>query len=316
MNRALLWLCFLVGANAVSTVPAQNFYPDFALVVQLPSYETFMTNLGDSPIRVDGYTITSPSGSLNPSRWKRLGSSGPEITAALGQGATQFLAANPSQKTLSELNPFSSATWQPGQSWSIGFPFNTGDPDLVRDAVFRFSSPDGIVLTGGTVVPPGALFPAAFLVVPEPSSGLLCLSAVSGMLATRFRTHRASEPGMTPPWIIGTREVLSRNWLSPSVLSRRSFMERHAELAEVLVEHCSRHDLQVIDGNLARTVRKALTGSRALLEKNPCSADLLIGQKVQPRERFLEQHMACLDCQLGTLPPPAASAFRRRSSPL
>ena len=144
-----------------------------------------MTNLGDSPIRVDGYQIASESGSLSPDDWVRLGSSGPEIVAALGPGADQFFAANPNVNSLAELNPFSSATWQPGQSWSIGFPFNSNDPNFVLDAVFRFSSPDGLVLTGGTVVPPSELFPAAFLVIPEPSSGVLCLLAAVGIVAFR-----------------------------------------------------------------------------------------------------------------------------------
>ena len=100
MKRSIPLLCFLFGSNAVATVVAQDFYPDFALIVQLPSYETFITNLGDSPIRVDGYQITSQSGSLNPDGWRRLGSSGPEIVAALGPGADLFFAANPTAKVL------------------------------------------------------------------------------------------------------------------------------------------------------------------------------------------------------------------------
>ena len=166
----------------------EDVYPDFALVVQLPSYETFMTNLGDSPIRVDGYQIASASGSLSPNDWVRLSSSGPEIVTALGPGADQFFAANPNVNSLAELNPFSSATWQPGQSWSIGFPFNSNDPNFVLDAVFRFSSPDGLVLNGSTVVPPSELFPAAFLVIPEPSSSMLCLLAATGIFLRRHRT--------------------------------------------------------------------------------------------------------------------------------
>ena len=121
----------------------------------------------------------------------RLGSSGPAIVAALGPGANQFFAANPSLNSLAELNPFSSATWQPGQSWSIGFPFHSADPNFVLDAVFQFSSPDGFVLTGGTVVPPSQLFPAALLIVPEPSCGMLCLLAAAGIVA--FKVLRRVE---------------------------------------------------------------------------------------------------------------------------
>ena len=133
----------------------------FALVVQLPSYETFLTNLGDLPIRVDGYAVLSASASLSVAGWATMDAAGPEIVAALGPGSDGFVIANPTQTHLTELNPLSSATWQPGQSWSIGFPFRSNDPSFVLDPVFQFSSPDGLVLTGGTVVPPSQLFPAA-----------------------------------------------------------------------------------------------------------------------------------------------------------
>jgi hypothetical protein len=186
MKRTLTSLCFLFALNAASTITAQGFYPDFALVVQLPSYETFLTNSGSSALRVDGYQITSQSGSLNPAGWVRLGQSGPAVVAALGSGADQFFSANPSANSLTELNPLGSATWPPGRSWSIGFPFNTNFPNAARDAVFRFSSPDGFVLTGGTVVPPGVLFPAALVVIPEPSSGALCVLAIGGLFALRL----------------------------------------------------------------------------------------------------------------------------------
>jgi hypothetical protein len=192
MKRLVRLSCILLGLNAVSALSAQEFFADFALVVQLPSYEAFLTNLGNSSIRVDGYSITSASGSLSPSGWVGLGSAGAEIVAALGPGADQFLAANPSKNSLTELNPTSSATWPPGVTWSIGFPFNSNDPSFVRDAVFRFSSPDGLVLTGGTVIPAGELFRAAFMIIPEPSSGVVWLLATFGISASRIGTRRLS----------------------------------------------------------------------------------------------------------------------------
>jgi hypothetical protein len=169
MKRAVFSLCFLLWLNAVSTVAAQGFYPDFALVVQLPSYETFMTNLGDSPIRIDGYSITSQSDSLSLTGWVRLAASGPDAVAALGPGVSQFETANPTTSSLFEVNPISSATWQPGQSWSIGFPFDSNDPNFLLDAELVISSPDGLLLTGGTVVTSPDLALASLIVVPEAS---------------------------------------------------------------------------------------------------------------------------------------------------
>lgn len=198
MKLVVLWLCVVMWSRAVTTVAAQGFYADFALVVQLPSYETFLTNLGDSPIRIDAYSITSPSGSLSPSGWNRLSSAGPEIVEALGPGADQFVSINPTANQLVELNPASSATWQPGQSWSIGFPFQSAGTGFVLDANLLISSPDGLLLQGGTVVTSPELALAALLVVPEPSSGALCLLVLAGTSAVfldyRWKKSRWRRP--------------------------------------------------------------------------------------------------------------------------
>jgi hypothetical protein len=99
-----------------------------------------------------------------------LSSAGPEIVAALGPGADQFGTLSESAVELIEANFPSSATWQPGQSWSIGFPFN---PDVLGgalDAVFRISSADGLLLPSGTVVSSEEEALGALVVVPDPSS--------------------------------------------------------------------------------------------------------------------------------------------------
>jgi hypothetical protein len=187
MKRGVIWLCVLTWPNAVATVAAQGFYSDFALVVQLPSYETFLTNLGNSPIRIDAYFMTSQSGSFSPNGWKPLSSAGPEVVESLGPGADQFFAVTATATALAELNPASSATWHPGQSWSIGFPFNSNVP---LDAELEISSPDGLLLTGGAVVfsPERAL--AAVQVVPEPSSGVYCRLAVAGISGICLQSRR------------------------------------------------------------------------------------------------------------------------------
>jgi hypothetical protein len=192
MKSLVLLSSILVGLSAFSAATAQDFYPDFALVVQLPNYEAFLTNLGDRPIRVDGYTISSAAGSLNPAGWESMDAAGPEIVAALGPGADQFIVANPSASSLAELNPASSATWQPGQRWSLGFPFRSDDPNFVVDAVFHFASPDGLVLTGGTVVPPGELGLASVIVVPEPSAVAVVLPAAWLVVTCRTRKKSAT----------------------------------------------------------------------------------------------------------------------------
>jgi hypothetical protein len=127
-----------------------------------------------------------------------LDAAGPQIVAALGPGADQFDAIGAvSSSVLAEFNLLGSATWQPGQSWSIGFPFDTGDPDFVLDPVFRFASPDGLVLNGGTVVPEMVLAQAAFLIVPEPPAIALLGLAFVGMVALGAGAGRAIA---NPPW--------------------------------------------------------------------------------------------------------------------
>ena len=100
MKSVLFLSCLLGGLNVVTPVTANDFYPGFALVVQLPSHEAFLKNLGGSPIRVDGYAIDSASGSLNVASWAPLDSAGPEIVAALGPGADGFLSGQPKSKHL------------------------------------------------------------------------------------------------------------------------------------------------------------------------------------------------------------------------
>ena len=194
MKRTLASLCLLSALSASGPAVAQEFYADFALVVEVPSYEAFLTNLGDAPIRVDSYRISSLSASLSVNGWDSLDSAnGPAIVAALGPGADQFDvggAVSPSQ--LVEFNNLGSATWQPGQSWSIGFPFHTADPEFELDPVFEFSSPDGLFLSGGTFIPGGqqTFVVATFQVVPEPTTLLLALCCIAAWRETRSRRGR------------------------------------------------------------------------------------------------------------------------------
>jgi hypothetical protein len=194
--RRLFSLACALALFGIGSAHGQAFYPDFALVVQLPSYEAFLKNVGATPIRVDGYGLHSTSGSLNPAGWATLDAAGPGIVAALGPGADGFTVVNPTSEHLTELNLFFSATWQPGQSWSIGFPFRSNEPDFILDAKLLFTSPDGLVLTGGTTVPPQTFVSAAVSVIPEPGSatlvGVAALAIAGGARRRRLTGVRKS----------------------------------------------------------------------------------------------------------------------------
>jgi hypothetical protein len=133
-----------------------------------------------------------------------------------------------------ELNPVGSATWQPGQSWSIGFPFDSDDPGFVLDAEFEFSSPDGFTQVGGTVISEYALGRAAFLLVPDLAGDFNYDGAVNaadyvvlrktGSLPDDYDTWRANFGATLDPPVGTAFPAASAGGGSPTVPEPSSFM--------------------------------------------------------------------------------------------
>ena len=173
---------FLSLVLFVSAALPATANPMFALVVEAPGFEASLVNLGGSPITVAGYTIQSPSGSLDPTGWVSLAdAAGPEIVAALGPGADDFVeAGTPSSSFLAELNsnpnPLVGGTWQPDQSWPIGAPLGA---DPILDLTFTYYDPVRDETFQGPVI---------YQQIPEPAAvWLLCGSAIGVTRSLRRR---------------------------------------------------------------------------------------------------------------------------------
>ncbi len=63
----------------------------------------------------------------------------------------------------------------------------------------------------------------------------------------------------------------------------------YSELAKVTVESDSSRDAKIIGCDLARAICEAPTACHALLEKDPRTLDLRRREKIQCRQRFVEQ---------------------------
>jgi hypothetical protein len=94
---------------------------EVTLTVDPVSGEAILTNTSDFALHLDGYSISSASGSLNPDGWESL-----DFQLPLG-----WIASNPTEFALSELMPEGTMALQPGQSFELGLLFNAlGTTDL------------------------------------------------------------------------------------------------------------------------------------------------------------------------------------------
>jgi len=75
---------------------------------------TSFENAIGADIEIDGYTIGSPSGFLDPGGWNSL----------QGAGVGDWMEANPTSNNISELEPFGTSSIAAGQSFDIGAPYN------------------------------------------------------------------------------------------------------------------------------------------------------------------------------------------------
>jgi len=92
-----------------------------------PLGQTFLTNDGAKDISFDGYLITSQDALLSPKQWSsisdQVAANSSAVTAALGSQATLFGEANPTSKSLAELNIGGPGVLPPATSFAIGYPF-------------------------------------------------------------------------------------------------------------------------------------------------------------------------------------------------
>jgi hypothetical protein len=133
---------------AVSVVPGNSssvvlsLANRLVLTVNRDSGAMSVENVIGDPIEVDGYSIGSPSGLLNPTGWMSLQDS----------GVAGWEEANPSSNFLSELNPLDSSALSAGDpAVSLGnaysfTPAKLGDTG--NDVTFEYTGPNGGVFDG------------------------------------------------------------------------------------------------------------------------------------------------------------------------
>lgn len=111
----------------------------FSLVIDVTG-ESYLMNTDDSPTWINGYTIADhfEPGRLDIEMWTPIhdvAQNEPELVRqALGDYAISFEVVNPSPANLTEINSQMGGLWQPGQAWSIGYPFGPGPFDARKIA--------------------------------------------------------------------------------------------------------------------------------------------------------------------------------------
>ncbi|MFO0899954.1 MAG: hypothetical protein U0836_21185 [Pirellulales bacterium] len=126
MNRfsvVLLVCCGLVAAPALAQVGG------LPLELEIdPLGMTSLKNLTGDVVSFDAYQITSADGLLSPTGWQSIADQAAldpaKVTAELGAGALLFGEANPTGKSLAELNVGNAASLAANARFGIGSPFS------------------------------------------------------------------------------------------------------------------------------------------------------------------------------------------------
>jgi len=157
---------------------------------------------------VDGYSITSSAGLLNPDAWNSLAD----------QGAEGWAEANPRNQQLSELNWAGAGAVAAGQPVALGSPYNSaGVVPGQEDLGFQFSTPDG-VLHAGSVQYTGASQVPGIIVNRE--SGLIEVANPLGFEITGY-TIISSSGALQPDSFNGLADQNVAGWEEANPSSTR-----------------------------------------------------------------------------------------------
>jgi hypothetical protein len=110
------------------------------LTVNRVSGAVAMENVVGDPIDIDGYSIGSAAGNLDPAGWTSLEGAGTPDWREIG---------SPSASLLAELNPTGSSTLNVGNQFSMGSAFQATSFGQPEDIAFEYTSPgSGEIITG------------------------------------------------------------------------------------------------------------------------------------------------------------------------
>ncbi|TWT90495.1 Glucose / Sorbosone dehydrogenase [Pseudobythopirellula maris] len=128
-----------------------------------------LVNGSDTPVEIDGYSLLSQLGALDPSdgAWNSLSE----------QGQSGWDQAAPTANALSELNPLGSLTLTGGQSIDLGAifkPVQLAFGENAEELVFEYTSPNGSQFNGAVVYTGEGLTNNLLLTV-DPATGVATL---------------------------------------------------------------------------------------------------------------------------------------------
>ncbi len=140
------------GGTVVGIVDYTGPHNNVVLIVDPDTGEAAIQNQSQFDVDIDGYLITSESGSLDPAGWTSFGDS----------GQSGWTEANAADNHIGELN-LSGSRYLAGESSALGIgtPFDFNDAGVQQDLEFEFHLASGETMTG--VVEYGALPPAGLL---------------------------------------------------------------------------------------------------------------------------------------------------------
>jgi hypothetical protein len=117
--------------------------PKLTLSVNRQTGGATIQNGTGGPVAIDGYSISSPSGSLSVGGWHSL----------QDQGKPDWQEANPSATRLNEINPLGSLAINGSTTLQLGSPFLTSATTLTQalkqeDIAFEYTTPTGDIRNG------------------------------------------------------------------------------------------------------------------------------------------------------------------------
>lgn len=117
--------------------------PKLTLTINRDTGRAILQNGSGEAISIDGYSISSPSGSLSVGGWRSL----------QDQGNSQWQEANPTATRLNEVNPLGSLTLNGTSLLTLGSPFvpsATTLPQALKqeDIAFEYTTPSGDIRNG------------------------------------------------------------------------------------------------------------------------------------------------------------------------
>ncbi|MFO0899955.1 MAG: hypothetical protein U0836_21190 [Pirellulales bacterium] len=131
------------AGNPVAADAEKAWQTEAAVVLRVGADgSTQLVNRSEQELQIDGYLLESSTGRLDVGAWRSIGdwvaADAAAVIAELGAGAVGFGEANPGPTSVAELNLSGGGLWKPGQSVSLGRPFDGLLTDVPVQSLFTY----------------------------------------------------------------------------------------------------------------------------------------------------------------------------------